>query len=186
MRRSIRAMLTGSVFLLAGCHHRAKQVIVLPPAPPEIAPVMVSVPPPTHRSEPIPAPIAAVPPPPVVVEPPKKEKRQPRRSAATVVTPAPVPPVQTAATEPPPIELGELSAGGETTSGLKQETYNLIHALDARVAALPDGVASSHKREIERAKRFLKQAEDSWNTADMDGAHTLAVKAKVLLDDLQK
>lgn len=183
MRRSLLLLLTSSVFLLAGCHHRAKQVVVAPPPPPEIAPVMVSVPPPTHRSEPIPAPIATVPPPPPVVEPPKKPARPSRRKEPSQPTPAP--PVQTAAVEAP-IELGELSAGGEASSGQKQETYNLIHALSARVSALPASITSGHKREVERAKRFLKQAEDSWNNADIEGAHTLAIKAKVLLDDLQK
>jgi len=183
MRRVCLLLLTCSIFLLAGCRHKTRQAAVVPPPPPEIKPVLVSVPPPTHPSEPVPTQAATVPDLPPVEEAPKKPVRAPRR--ATPPAPAPAPPVQTAAAEPP-IELGSLSAGGESSSSLKQETYNLIHVLDTRLNALPASIVSTHPGEIERAKRFLKQAEESWNSADMEGAHTLAVKAKVLLDDLQK
>lgn len=183
MRKVPLSLLTTGILLLGGCHHRARQVAVMPPPPVEIRPVMVSVPPPTHPSEPIPTQATTVEDLPPVAEVPKKTPRSSRRTVPPAA--APLPPVQTATVEPP-IELGELSAGGDASSSLKQETYSLIHALDARVAILPAAVTSGHRREVERAKRFLKQAEDSWNTADVEGAHTLAIKAKVLLDDLQK
>jgi ribosomal protein S20 len=35
-------------------------------------------------------------------------------------------------------------------------------------------------------RTFLKQAEQAMDNGDMDGAHTLATKAKLLLDELIK
>ena len=41
-----------------------------------------------------------------------------------------------------------------------------------------------HAREIDQARLFLKQATEAWNKQDIEGARTLATKAKLLLDEI--
>ena len=179
---------------LAGCHRHSKQVLALPPAPPETAPVMVSVPPPSHPTEPLPA----TPRPVMAVAPPKeKPARKPSRtrrtpSAATApaatanTAPAATPPVQTATASTPAISLGQLSAGGETTGTLRQQTINLIHSQTQRVNGLQASFINDHRTDVEQTRQYIRQAQEAWNTSDVEAAHTLATKAKVLLDDLLK
>lgn len=182
MKRVYLVLLALCLTGLTGCHHRAPKALVLPPAPPEIAPVMVSVPPPTHPTEPLPVnvPVANVPSP--VVVPPKRHRRR-------KYTPAPstaAAPTQVAVATPPAIELGQLSAGGETGSALRTETEATLTTQKQRLDHLTPSVAAAHPADVEQARRFLKAAEDAWKTSDIEGAHTLIGKAKVLLDDLSK
>ncbi len=193
MKRSM--LLLCCLLLLSGCHRHAKQVFALPPAPPEIAPVMVSVPPPTHPTEPLPAPIKPVV---TVAPPPEKPAKKPSRirrvpPATTAIQPpaSGLPaPAQTAsaATPPaaPPISLGQLSAGGETAGNLRQQTIDLIHSQTQRVSGLQNAFVNEHKDDVEQTRLYIRQAQESWNTSDVEAAHTLATKAKVLLDDLLK
>ena len=183
MRRLRLLVLMGCVVWLAGCRHKAATLVV-PPTAPEIAPVMVSVPPPTHPTEPLPAatvPVAEGHAP--VVPPPKR----PHKHKA-----APAPPVQVAVVAPPPaaaaapaIALGQLSAGGDAGSGLRAETETMLAVQMQRLDRLPTAVAAAHAADVEQARRFLKGADEAWKTGDVEGAHTLVVKAKVLLDDLR-
>ncbi len=185
MRRSAVALVFVALVTMAGCRHRTVKAVAVAPAPPAVTPVVVSVPPPTHPTEPLPEPAepaleAAVP----VVTPPRKPHKK------KVVQP-PTPPVQVAAIEAPtpaaaPIALGQLSAGGDTGNGLRTETEQLLAAQKVRVERLPTASILAHPTEVEQARRFLKNAEDAWKTADVEGAHTLALKTKVLLDDVQK
>lgn len=181
MKRPGMMLLAAGLFALAGCRHRAPKALVLPPAPPEIAPVMVSVPPPTHPTEPLPVtqPVASAPPP--VIVPPKR----PRRKKYAPVPP-PAAPTQVAVATPPAIALGQLSAGGDTGGSLRTETEAMLAAQKQRLDRLPAAVVATHAADVEQARRFLKAAEDAWKSSDIEGAHTLTGKAKVLLDDLAK
>ena len=176
---------------VSGCRHSSRHVAVAPPLPPDVTPQMVSVPPPTHPSEPLPprpvVPTATVVPPP---EAPRKLRKTRRAPAATTSAPAPASPApapaQTAAANPPANPLGQLSTGGESTGQGLQETAGLLHSLETRFAGIPANVQSEHKTEVEQVKRFLAQADEALKTSDTEGARTLAVKAKVLLDEIQK
>ncbi len=92
----------------------------------------------------------------------------------------------TTAAPPPSIELGQLSAGGDSGTGLRAETNTLLTTQKLRLEKLPATIGATHAADVEQARRFLKSAEDAWKTGDVEGAHTLAVKAKVLIDDLSK
>ncbi len=167
---------------LAGCRHRAVKTVTMAPVPPEIGPVMVSVPPPTHPTEPLPTPdkpvvATAVP----VPAPPKKVHRKKPVSVPVA------PPVQVAAAAPPPaITLGQLSAGGTAGSPSRTETEQTLAEQKQRLEKLAAAAAAAHPADVEQVRRFLKGADDAWNTGDVEGAHTLALKAKVMLDDLQR
>ena len=69
---------------------------------------------------------------------------------------------------------------------MRSETEQLVSSQKLRIEHLPAAVAAAHEAETDQARRFLKSAEEAWKTADVEGAHTLALKAKVLLDDMQK
>ena len=42
------------------------------------------------------------------------------------------------------------------------------------------------KAQVSKVKNFLKDAQDALKSGDAEGAKTLATKAKLLLDDLEK
>ncbi len=52
--------------------------------------------------------------------------------------------------------------------------------------ALPAQKAEEQKAQVSKVKNFLKDAQEALNTGDAEGAKTLATKAKLLLDDLEK
>ncbi len=163
---------------LTGCHHHVK-VAALPP--PALPPEMVSVPPPTHPSEPLPAlPLAKVEP--ITPEIPRQKKLRLK------TTPAPVPPpvsptVAAAASEP--VRLGQLTTGSEADDpSVRQQTEELLHQQQKRLADISGAVQALHAQQIEQARLFLRQADEAWKKLDVEGTRTLATKAKVLLDEI--
>jgi ribosomal protein S20 len=79
-----------------------------------------------------------------------------------------------------------LTAGGEANPQTKQEASDLITASEKRLNALPAQKAEEEKAQVSKVKNFLKDAQEALNTGDAEGAKTLATKAKLLLDDLEK
>jgi ribosomal protein S20 len=124
--------------------------------------------------------------PPVPVATNAKPKRE-RKKPAPKVT-APEPPVQVASVTPPPEEtaIGALTAGGEASPQTKQEAADLIASSEKRLNALPAKKAEDEKAQVSKVKNFLKDAQDALKSGDAEGAKTLATKAKLLLDDLEK
>jgi len=118
-------------------------------------------------------------------EKPKRERKKPAPKA-------PVPePVQIAAVAPPPpspeeTAIGALTAGGEANPQTKQEAADLITSSEKRLNALPAQKAEDEKAQVSKVKNFLKDAQEALKTGDAEGAKTLATKAKLLLDDLEK
>ena len=165
---------------LAGCH-KAKVVAAAAP-PPLPMPEVVSVPPPTHPTEPEPVPEVAVETPSVPTPPPPTPRRPPRRRP----TPPPTTTTTTAiATPPPAVDLGQLTTGGEANNAaLRQSTEDLLHAQQRRLIAIPSANVASHSQQVEQARLFLRQADDAWKKLDIEGTRTLATKAKVLLDEI--
>lgn len=92
------------------------------------------------------------------------------------VTPPPV----------PTVAIGSLTAGGETNPQSKQEAADLIASNEKRLAALAAPKGEDRKAEISTVKNFQRQAQDALTSGDAEGAMTLATKAKLLLDDLEK
>jgi ribosomal protein S20 len=130
---------------------------------------------------------AKLPPVPVVASEgkPKRERKKPAPKAAP-----PPEPVQMAAAVPPPspedTAIGALTAGGEANPQTKQEAADLITGSEKRLNALPAQKAEEEKAQVSKVKNFLKDAQEALKTGDAEGAKTLATKAKLLLDDLEK
>jgi hypothetical protein len=167
--------------LLAGCTHNTTQVQPL-------APPIVDTPPP----QPVPVPKDL--PPPVVSVP---AQPGPDTTAAdnSQTTPAPKPPVrhkkpaaqpttqQQASTESSGVSaIGQLSSGAP--SDLRRQTSDSIAATERGLNGINRQLNDQEQKTATQIREFLKQARDALATSDVDGAHTLAIKAKVLLSEL--
>ncbi len=128
--------------------------------------------------------------PPMPVASNMKPKREKKKPVAKVVAPTPAPPVQVAAATPPAsaeeTAIGALTAGGEANPQTKQEAADLIASSEKRLNSLPAKKAEDEKAQVSKVKNFLKDAQDALKSGDAEGAKTLATKAKLLLDDLEK
>jgi hypothetical protein len=163
-------------------------VIVIPPVAAQIA---LETPPPMANP-----PEIKIPPPvqpeaieisPVVVAPPAPPRR--RTPAPAPVQPPVQPPVQVAANAAPDAgtaAIGALSTGGDTTPQSQQDAKDLIGAITKRIAALSSRKANAQKEQVRQVRHFLEQAQQALNSGDAEGAKTLATKAKLLMDDVEK
>lgn len=179
MNRILRIACAGTMALaLAGC---AKKPIVAaaPPPPPPTA--VVSVPPPTHPTEPLPTqPLIASPSLNIPAETPVRPPR-PR------LRPAPNQPAEAMVTPPAAVaDLGQLTTGGESNNEqMRRQTDDLLKTQNRRLSTLPPAIVVMHSKQVEQARLYLKQAGDAWNKQDIEGARTLGIKAKVILDEIQ-
>jgi ribosomal protein S20 len=168
---------------LSGCRHKV-QVAILPAV---LTPVALEEIPEPENLPMVEVQLVKPPPAPVVANEgkPRRERRKPAPKTA------PVPePTQVASVAPPPsvedTAIGALTAGGEANPQTKQEAADLITSSEKRLTALPAQKAEEEKAQVSKVKNFLKDAQEALNTGDAEGAKTLATKAKLLLDDLEK
>jgi outer membrane biosynthesis protein TonB len=75
------------------------------------------------------------------------------------------------------------SASGERT---KHETADLIGSTQQGLSGIKRPLSNEEKATAGQIHNYLKQAEQALENGDADGAHLLATKAKVLLDELMK
>jgi outer membrane biosynthesis protein TonB len=158
-------------------------------------PLASPLPPPSAQSVPLP------PPTPKKVRKPKKPKPA-DTPPVTAAAPAgsqnsQASPGSTTAQATPPAQLqtaptsnssiGHLttgdSASGERT---KHETADLIGATQQGLSGIKRSLSDEEKATAGQIHNYLKQAEQALENGDADGAHLLATKAKVLLDELMK
>jgi hypothetical protein len=176
--RSIFAFLLPLV--LTGCFHKTNQAKVEPLAPP-----IVDAPPP--KPEPTPTDL----PPPVIAVP----NQTPAPSASAPPREAPKPPVrhrkpaasntQLASNGSPGVSaIGQLSSGDP--SDLRGQTVASIAATERGLSSINRKLSDQEQKTAAQIREFLKQARAALNSGDVDGAHTLAAKAKVLLGELSR
>ena len=92
-----------------------------------------------------------------------------------------------------PAAAGTASPIGQLTTGdsamgekAKHETADLISETLQGVNAIKRPLSSEEKVTALQIHTYLKQAQQALDTGDTDGAHNLATKAKLLLDELTK
>lgn len=178
-----RLLFAASVCVLTGCRHK----VTVPPLPQILVPVeLVSIPePPLPMIQP---PDIAMPPMPIAsaAAHPHRERRRPVIKAAV--------PTQTPSSEsdvPSPAQddaasIGALSTGGDSNPRSQQEAADMIASNEKRLNGLPSQMLEAQKVQISKVRNFQKQAQDALSSADVEGAKTLATKAKLLLDDIEK
>ncbi len=99
---------------------------------------------------------------------------------------------QMASAEPPPNEAGFAALGALTPGGgdqsprARQEAADLIAATEKRINALPKDTAKGQAAQINKVRNFLREAQSALRSGDAEGARTLAMKGKLLLDDVEK
>lgn len=179
-RRLANAMLCfGLVSCLGGCRHKP-QVATLPTV---MTPVALEDIPEPENLPIVEAQQIKLPPVPYAADA-GKLKRVKKKAAPKVVAPEPV--QMASAPSPEETAIGALTAGGEASPQTKQEAADLIASIEKRLNALPAAKAEEQKAQVSKVKNFLKDAQDALKSGDAEGAKTLATKAKLLLDDLEK
>jgi outer membrane biosynthesis protein TonB len=184
-RKSVALLLP---LLLSACFHKEQQAQNQPP----LAPPVVDTPPPA----PDPAPKDL--PPPVVTVPQTQPTPEPDPTPKTADKPAKHPvhhttkpdsktdakPTEQASNSTPPevSAIGQLSAGDP--SDLRNQTEDSIASTQRGVNNLNRQLNDQEQKTVAQIREFLKQARTALTTGDVDGAHTLALKAKVLLGEL--
>jgi hypothetical protein len=177
-------LILGFTFGLSGCRHKP----LLAPLPPIQTPVeLVDVPPlenppmlemPQVRLPPLPIAAAAA-------RPKRERKKTVAKAAPAPVAPAPV---QATAAEPSSetTAIGALTAGGEANPQKKQEAADLIASIERRLNAFSPQTTDERKAQISKVRNFWRDAQAALQSGDAEGAMTLATKAKLLLDDLER
>jgi hypothetical protein len=113
-------------------------------------------------------------------EPQSSENGQPTPEPQNVKVTAPTPSGDTTQ----PTMIGQLTAGPTPdTSGSRQQAASLIDTTQRGVNSLRN-LNGDQNKTVVQIRSFLDQAQRALHNGDVDGAHTLATKAKTLLDEL--
>ncbi len=93
--------------------------------------------------------------------------------------------VQQASTDSPGVSaVGQLSSGDP--SDLRGQTVDSLSATEHSLNGINRKLSDQEQKTAAQIREFLKQAKAALTSGDVDGAHTLAVKAKVLLGELSQ
>jgi hypothetical protein len=207
----IRPSVALLVLLCTGCPFRKASPPPQAQAPPlQTGNGTLNPPKTTQQAEKTTSPLASPLPPPSTQSVPLPPPPPPKKVRHRVKTPKPVEPGQTAAasqsspagpqaaqatvpqqagTDHPAAAspIGQLTTGdsamGERT---KHETADLIGETQQGLNGIKRGLSTEEKVTAAQIRTFLKQAQQALDSGDTDGGHTLATKAKLLLDELTK
>jgi ribosomal protein S20 len=112
------------------------------------------------------------------IRPLTRHRRQPNpNDAATAPEPSAPPNPEVSA-------IGQLSSGDPANS--RQQTEDSIAAIERALNGVNRTLSDSEQKTADHIREFLKQARAALASGDVEGAHTLAAKAQVLLTELTK
>ncbi len=170
-------------FFLTACIHK-QQAKVQPLAPP----IVDNPPPPPSTADPnLPPPVITIPNEPTVPLPtPPKQQPKHRKPKNTQPQQQPTPPstqeAANVAPNPSVSAIGELSSGDPGVS--RQGTSDQIASTERGLNNITRPLSDNEQKIAAQIRDFLKQARAALTSGDLDGAHTLASKAAVLLKEL--
>jgi hypothetical protein len=96
-------------------------------------------------------------------------------------------PQQTPGAAGTPSPIGQLTTGDSAMGEkAKHETADLISSTEQGLSGIKRSLSTEEKVTAAQIRTFLKQAQQALDNGDTDGAHGLALKAKLLLDELTK
>ncbi|HXR39437.1 MAG TPA: hypothetical protein VN776_10105 [Terracidiphilus sp.] len=163
--------------------HKAHQQLAPPLAPPSD-----SVPKPTTTHPDLPASALVIPSQPIktdtdaTIEKPAKQPAKHRRPPKTTQQAAVTPPA--AAENPGVSAIGQLTSGER--SDVRREAEESMAATERGLNGISRTLSDQEKKTAAQIREFLKQAREALISGDVDGASTLAAKAKVLLSELSQ
>ncbi len=120
-----------------------------------------------------------------------REETQPITPPARHRRPAtPIPEENTNVPESAPSPVAGVSALGELSSGdpasLRQQTEGSIAAIERELNGFNRPLNEPEQKSAAQIREFVKQARAALASGDVEGAHTLAAKAQVLLTELTR
>jgi ribosomal protein S20 len=183
-RFSLRLALLLMPLGLSGCLHKKTQLPVFPHGPIELASAPEPKDPPIVEKpevEELPVPIAEA-----ASVPRRRPPPRPRPTTTTPQTPASPQIAAADAADEGSAAIGELTAGGDAGSQTRQEAVDLIASNEKRLKALPQQKLRTQRSQISKIQNFDRQAQQALNSGDAEGAKTLATKAQLLLNDLDR
>lgn len=163
--------------LMVACQHKQQKAQLPPLAPPDAS----NIPPPANApplpSETIPTQTTQqAPTPPEPTEQPVRKKKKSKPPADTTQ--------QAANPNPSP----EVSAIGQLSSGdpveLRRQTVDSIASVEVGLQRINHTLNDSEQKTADHIREFIKEAKAALASGDVDGAHTLTDKARVLLNEL--
>lgn len=163
--------------LLTGCFHKTQVAQNQPLAPP-----IEDTPPPKPESAPtnLPPPEVTTPVQPAPAQettPPEPVKKQPRHQRPANTN------QQVASNGTPALSaIGQLSTADPPS--MRQQTDASIESTEKTLNGITRKLNDQEQKTAAQIREFLKQARDALTKGDVDGAHSLATRAKVLLDEL--
>jgi hypothetical protein len=131
------------------------------------------------------APVIELPPMPIAAaaaSPRRERRRLAPKTAATAPAEDTTPQPATDEAE----AIGDLTAGGAANPQAQEEAASLIRLIQKRVSGLSAQTVRKQRTQINRVQNFRRQAQDALKSGDVEGATTLATKANLLLDDLDR
>ena len=189
MKGTIRRIALILPLLLSACVHKNSQAVNQPPlappiedaplpkpdnAPAHLPPPVISLP--DNKKEVTPPPPA---PQPEVPAPAPKHKKVANKSNSTP-TQGPSQTTEQATSSVPAV--GNLSSGDP--ADLKDQTQTMIVDTERGLNGITRKLNDQETKTSAQIREFLKQARTALTTNDVDGAHTLAKKANVLLSEI--
>ena len=172
--------------LLAGCFHKT-QVAQNAPLAPAVVDTPLPTPPPPPNEVPGPASTTQPTPAPKENTPPPKPQEKPVKHPAHHQKPETKP---TEVASNTPNAAPEVSAIGQLSSGdpsdARYETEQSIASVEHGLKDITRTLNDQDQKTANQIREFLKQARTALNAGDVDGAHTLALKAKVLLGEISQ
>lgn len=193
MRKALIAVLgIGVLAGMTGCRH-PKPVVFVPPPP---APKPVKLHPTIPRATMADMPFIPTPAPPNVVlggavepSPSRHEEARPNVSeqASTDHVEKDAKHTATAGEEPPTTTpIGQLSAAPNTHGLPSSKSINSeIQWIQQQLKGIHHALNARQQRTASQIQTFLAKATNALQAGDLDGAHTLTVKARVLLAEIQ-
>jgi hypothetical protein len=175
--------------LMQGCDHKTKQAQAQTQT---LAPPIVDTPPPkpaTVEPADLPPPVVGNPQPAPSTEPdtatkpatpPKKPSKPKKNTPAT----QPTQEASNGSGKPSVSAIGELSGGA--SGDQRSQTEEVISSTEKGVNGITRALSDSETKTAAQIHEFLKQAREELAAGDVDGALTLAKKAKVLLAELNQ
>lgn len=92
-------------------------------------------------------------------------------------------PVEEASSGAPEVPaIGQLSPGDP--SDLRADTESSLSSIDNTLKKLNRPLSDQEQKTVAQIREFLKQARAALASGDVDGAHTLAIKARILLTEI--
>lgn len=184
MRTPVKSVAWLLPLILTACVHKNDQAKNQPLAPPIVdKPTTLPTPtptplPPSAATVP-PAPTAEITPPAQPVQKPAKKPHHTKTDTKNTEQAS-----NTSSGSPEVSAIGQLSPGDP--SDLRAETVESLWSTEHGLKDINRRLNDQEQRTVAQIKEFLKQARTALTSGDVDGAHTLAVKAKVLFGEISQ